>query len=294
GMAKTSGREGYQVTVTPRGADMRQSFRGGFGIGGGGSNGGRVRPDGAFETAALPPGSYTLRVVLLAQGPPVTVAQTNVELGDTPLDNVVLYAGAPLEISGQIRTDAASQVNLASTRISLDRSGTAIGPPPVAVKPDGSFTIRRVGRDLFPVNVIAPPGTYVKSITVGGQDVSLTGLDLTAADAVAPMEIVLGTKPATVNGQVKEAASGVVWLVGPNPNARLVAQINDRGGFSLGGLASGEYRAVALETAEMVGEMDAENQSKVQGKFEKVRVAEGENVTVTLTLVTQKDLESAN
>ncbi len=44
----------------------------------------------------------------------------------------------------------------------------------------------------------------------------------------------------------------------------------------------------------MVGEMDAENQRKVQGKFEKVKVAEGENVTVTLTLVTQKDLESAN
>ncbi len=229
GMTKTSGREGYQVTVTPRGADMRQSFRGGVGIGGGGSNGGRVRPDGAFETAALPPGSYTLHVVLLAQGPPVTVAQTNVELGDAPLDNVVLYAGVPLEISGQIRTDAASQVNLASTRISLDRSGTAIGPPPVAVKPDGSFTIRRVGRDLFPVNVIAPQGTYLKSITVGGQEVSLTGLDLTAADAVAPMDIVLGTKPATVNGQVKEAASGVVWLVGPNPNVRLVAQINERG-----------------------------------------------------------------
>jgi hypothetical protein len=97
-----------------------------------------------------------------------------------------------------------------------------------------------------------------------------------------------------VNGQVKEAAAGVVWLAGPNRNARLTAAIDAQGRFSLGGLAPGEYRAVALETAEMVGEMDEENQRKVQGKFEKVKVAEGENVTVTLTLVTQKELESGN
>lgn len=292
GMAKTSGREGYQVMVTPRGTGMMTGFRGGFAGGGG-----RVRPDGAFETAGLPPGSYTLQVVQFAQGPPVTVGRTNVELGDTRLDNVVLYAGAPLEISGQIRTDAESQVNLGSTRIALGGGGGFGGGPGMsqsAVKPDGSFSLRRVGRDHFPITVTAPQGTYVKSITVGGQEVLLAGLDLTAAEAVAPMNILLGTKPATVNGQVKEAASGVVWMMGANPNARLVAQINERGGFTLGGLAPGDYRAVALETAEMVNEMDAENQRKVQGKFEKVKVAEGENVTVTLTLVTQKDLESGN
>ncbi len=289
GMKESAGRAGYQVVATVRGTGNTPGFRGGFGAGGG-----RLRPDGVFETAGLPPGSYTLQVMQFAQGPPVTVGRVNVELGDTPLENVILYAGTPLEISGQIRTDAPSQVNLASTRISLDRSGPAPGMPPVTVKADGTFAIRRVGRDLFPLNVIAPQGTYVKSITVGGQEVLLTGLDLTAADAVAPLDILLGTKPATVNGQVKEAAAGVVWLIGATPNARLVAQINERGGFSLGGLAPGEYRAVALETAEMVNEMDAENQRKVQGKFEKVKVSEGENVTVTLTLVTQKDLESAN
>jgi hypothetical protein len=289
GMKENAGRAGYQVVVAARGGAGIVGFRGGFG----GGNG-RIQPDGTFETAGLPPGSYTLQVVQFAQGPPVTVGRANVELGDTPLDNVVLYAGTPLEISGQIRTDAPGEWNVAGTRISLDRQGPTPGAPPVTVKPDGSFVMRRVGRDQVPVVVTPPPGTYVKSITVGGQEVSLTGLDLTASDAVAPMEIVLGTKPATVNGQAKEAAAGVVWLVGSNPNLRLVAPINERGGFSLGGLAPGEYRAVALEAAEMVGEMDADNQRKVQGKFEKVKLAEGENVTVTLAVVTQKELESAN
>lgn len=296
GMAKTSGREGYQVMVAPRGAGMLQGGRGGFAGGGG-----RVRPDGAFETAGLPPGSYTLQVIQFAQGPPVVVGRTNVELGDTPVDNIVLYAGAPLEVTGQIRTDAVSNLDLSKVRVALSGPmgmgmGMGMGPGmgQAAVKADGSFVIRRVGRELLPITVTAPQGTYVKSITVAGQDVLRTGLDLTAADAVAPVEIVLGTKPATVNGQVKETAAGVVWLIGPNPNARLTATIDAQGRFSLGGLAPGEYRAVALETAEMVGEMDEENQRKVQGKFEKVKVAEGENVTVTLTLVSQKDLESGN
>jgi hypothetical protein len=297
GMAKTSGREGYQVMVAARGAGMLQGGRGGFAGGGG-----RVRPDGTFETAGLPPGSYTLQVIQFAQGPPVVVGRTNVELGDTPVDNIVLYAGTPLEVTGQIRTDAAGPMDLASVRVSLGGGGFGgfggFGPGPgmgqAQVKPDGSFVIRRVGRELLPISVTAPQGTYVKSITVAGQDVLRTGLDLTAADAVAPVEIVLGTKPATVNGQVKEAASGVVWLTGPNPNARLTATIDAQGRFSLGGLAPGDYRALALETAEMVSEMDDENQRKVQGKFEKVKVAEGENVTVTLTLVSQKELESGN
>lgn len=287
GMAKTSGREGYQVMVAPRRPGMLQGGRGGFAGGGG-----RVRPDGAFETAGMPPGSYTLQVIQFAQGPPVVVGRTNVEVGDAPVENIVLYAGAPLEVTGQIRTDATSSIDLGKVRVAL--SGPGMGMGQATVKPDGSFVIRRVGRELFPITVTAPQGTYVKSITVAGQDVLLTGLDLTAADAVAPMEIVLGTKPAAVNGQVKEAAAGVVWLAGANRNARLTAAIDAQGRFSLGGLAPGEYRAVALETAEMVGEMDEENQRKVQGKFEKVKVAEGENVTVTLTLVTQKELESGN
>lgn len=289
GMAKTSGREGYQVMVTPHRAGMLWGGRGGFAGGGG-----RVRPDGTFETAGLPPGSYTLQVVQFAQGPPVTVGRTNVELGDAVIDNVVLYAGAPLAISGQVRTDAPNPVKVGSTRVSLGGFSGGPGMSQATMKEDGSFAIRRVGRDQISVDVTPPQGTYVKSVSVGGQEVLLTGLDLTTADAVGPMDILLGTKPATVSGQVKEAASGVVWLVGPNPKARLMAQINERGGFSLGGLAPGEYRAIALESAEMVGEMDTENQQKVQGKFEKVKVAEGENVTVTLPLVTQKDLESAN
>ena len=120
----------------------------------------------------------------------------------------------------------------------------------------------------------------------------MTGLDLSAADAVAPVDVVLGTKPATVSGRVKDATTGVVWLMGADPNGRITAKVDAQGQFSLGGLAPGEYRAIALESAEMVAEFDEDAQRKAQGKSEKFKVIEGEKASVTLTLVTRKEMES--
>jgi len=154
--------------------------------------------------------------------------------------------------------------------------------------------LRRVGRDKFQISITPPAGTYVKSISVAGQEVLLTGLDLSAADAVAPVDVVLGTKPATVSGRVKDATTGEVWLIGADPKGRITAKIDAQGQFSQGGLAPGEYRVIALESAEMAAEFDEDAQRKAQGKFEKVKLSEGEAATISLTLVTQKELESAN
>ncbi len=287
GTVPGGGREGYQVMVTTGGTGMAQMGRGGFAGGGG-----RVRGDGEFETAGLPPGSYTLLVVHFGQGAPVVVGRTTVQLSDRPVENLVLFAGAPLTVQGQMRTDTGSPADWTKVRVMLGGFGGGIVQ--TTGKPDGTFVLTRVGRDVLPVSVTAPAGTYLKAITLGGQPVPGMSLDLTAGEAAAPVEILFGTKPAAVSGQVTGAKGGVVWLNGPVPNAPVVATIDEQGRFRLGGLAPGEYQALALETAEMAAEMDEENQRKVQSRLTTVKVGEGETATVTLQLVTQKELEGGD
>ena len=260
-------------------------------MGGGGfaGGGGRVRGDGAFETAGLPPGSYTLLVVQFGQGAPVVVGRTTVQLSDRPVENLVLFAGAPLTVQGQMRTDTGSPADWTKVRVML--GGAGLGIVETTGKPDGTFVLARVGRDVLPVSVTAPPGTYLKAITLGGQPVPRMSLDLTAGEAAAPVEILFGTKPAVVSGQVTGAKGGLVWLTGPMPNAPVVAAIDEQGRFRLGGLAPGEYQVLALETAEMVAEMDEERQRQMQNRLTTVKVGEGETATVSLPLVTQKEFE---
>jgi len=287
GIEKGSEREGYQVMVGGR--ESAGGGRGGMGPGGG-----RVRADGTFETVGVAPGSYVLTLLSFQKGPPLTVGRTTVEVGSAPAEGVVLFAGAPLKVSGQIRFDATTTAKLGDTKLWFGTSVPGPGYTEATVKADGSFELRRVGRDKFRISVTPPAGTYVKSVSVAGQEVFVTGLDLSAADAVAPMDVVLGTKPATVGGRVKDATTGVVWLIGADPNGRITAKIDAQGRFSQADLAPGEYRAIALESAEMVAEFDDDAQRKAQGKFEKVKLSEGEAATISLTLVTQKDIESAN
>ncbi|MCX6607877.1 MAG: carboxypeptidase-like regulatory domain-containing protein [Acidobacteria bacterium] len=288
GMEKGGEREGYQVMVGGR------ESAGGGGRGGMGPGSGRVRPDGTFETVGVAPGSYSLTLLSFQKGPPVKVGRATVEVGNAPAEGVVLFAGAPLKVSGQIRFDATTTAKLGDTKLWLGTSVPGPGYAEATVKVDGSFELRRVGRDKFQISVTPPAGTYVKSVSVAGQEVLLTGLDLSAADAVAPVDVVLGTKPATVSGRVKDATTGVVWLIGADPNGRITAKVDAQGQFSQGGLAPGEYRAIALESAEMVTDFDEDAQRRAQGKFEKLKVTESETASVTLTLVTQKEMESGN
>ena len=285
GMEKGGEREGYQVMV---GSREGGGGRGGMGPGGSG----RVRPDGTFETVGVAPGSYSLTLLSFQKGPPLTVGRATVEVGNATAEGAVLFAGAPLKVSGQIRFDATTTAKLGDTKLWLGSIVPGPGYAEATVKTDGSFELRRVGRDKFQFNVTPPAGTFVKSVSVDGQEVLLTGLDLSAADAVAPVDVVLGTKPATVSGRVKDATTGVVWLMGADPNGRITAKVDAQGQFSLGGLAPGEYRAIALESAEMVAEFDEDAQRKAQGKSEKFKVIEGEKASVTLTLVTRKEMES--
>ena len=287
GMEKGSEREGFQVMV-----GGRESMAGGRG--GMGPGGGRVRADGTFETVGVAPGSYVLTLLSFQKGPPVTVGRGTVEVGNAPAEGVVLFAGAPLKVSGQIRFDATSTAKLGDTKLWFTSGVAGLGYAEATVKADGSFEVRRLGRDKFQISVTPPTGTYVKSVSVAGQEILLTGLDLSAADAVAPVEVVLGTKPATVSGRVKDATTGVVWLMGTDPNGRIMPKVDAQGQFNQGGLAPGEYRVIALESAEMVAEFDEDAQRKAQGKFEKVKVTEGETASVTLTVVTQKEFESGN
>jgi hypothetical protein len=209
--------------------------------------------DGSFELA-LAPGSYTI----VAANNNLN-ARADVQVGFADVDGVLLSLGQSFNISGRVvfegRPPAPAEVD--ALRISL-----AINPPVFGLAPDsysvvlpnGSLNLS-AGRGDFRVS-IAPllnvpgasrvpprPGSrtlanlYVKSIRLGSADVLNGGLHLDGRPD-APLEIVIGTTPGSVEGVVVNQSHQPV----PNVSVSLLPDAARRDRFDL-------YRSASSDAA---------------------------------------------
>jgi hypothetical protein len=123
---------------------------------------------------------------------------------------------------------------------------------------DGAFKITGVEPARYFVNVTGlPPGTYVKSVKVAGQDITKSVLDMTSGAAGA-LEVVLSTKAADFTGVVHndngDPLPGVpvtLWPKTPDrgkPDGGIKTANTDlNGSFKITGLAPGEFYVAAWD-----------------------------------------------
>jgi protocatechuate 3,4-dioxygenase beta subunit len=218
--------------------------------------------NGGFTFSKLAPGEY-----LVGTGNDQERVSVNVSLGDGDVQRVSLTPRRAPELTGAVTTDEGTPPPFLASRIRLapipadpqrvlPRWGESSG---VLVRGDWTFKITDVDEpQLFRVTGL-PDDWMLKTVRIGERDITDTPFGVPAgAPDVTGMEIVLSRKVALVTGEAKTqdgvpahdatviifAENSALW--GPGSRFVRATRPDDRGRFSIVGLAPGRYRITAV------------------------------------------------
>jgi hypothetical protein len=256
---------------------------------------GKIGPDGSFEIAGVPSGTYKIRV---RQGlPPINLGSVEVQVDDRDVEDVSIQLIPPRSLKGVIQIEEGS-LKLAGLTIRLSSvdpgSETRSGS-----RADGTFDFPLVGSERYRVIVEDNPGDgfYLKQIRYGNAvsndgTISLTGVNGT-------LVLLLSTRGARLMGtavsratdeQSKSAVSKaqVVLIRGGMP-ARL-GTFDQSGTFAFQDLAPGLYSLYAFEGVPDGAWEDSDFLKELAGAGIEIRLAEGEVKSVDVSVISKSDV----
>ena len=279
-------------------------------IGGQGQEKTNIATDGTFDLAGIAPGTYSLLAVPI-DGSFQTLAQQTITVSDRDLEDLSLTLQPLGSISGRVIPEPpqASVANQAPTTspdsdplnlnltVTVEQTVALIGSFHSKATNEGTFTIGNIPPGRYTLNVSdLSHGTWVKSITRGGQDVLDAGLQIGSGDDGLPLEIKIGKSSAQITGTVRDsgdlAVSGAIVTVVPNPDAPnrrwLYRQgtTDENGQFKIDALPPGAYRVYAWDDIDMGAGFDPEYLNSYAGKSEKVTLKQDDNQSVSLVRIT--------
>jgi len=227
-----------------------------------------VKADGSFEIPKLLPGEYRIMFFKMdGSGFHLYQAAQTIEVKDVDLDNVRLSSEADSEVSGRFRTDNGETLTWPLLSLTLD-SGERDAqydfdwPGPSTrgqFKSDGTFDMKKVPpgnyRVTFNSDTPAARTYYVKSVSLGGQDVTASGFSVSRGTWL--LDVVLSSDGATLEGAVVDSkdqpVSDAVVIALPSLENRKRRDLfkkvstDQRGHFVLRGIRPGEYTILALD-----------------------------------------------
>jgi protocatechuate 3,4-dioxygenase beta subunit len=305
--------EGVMVNATPRSATAGMVLF---------PSGASARTDkaGNFTLNSVAPGDYTLNaqsttvvssgdegnrmVFTMMRG---AGGDGQSEFGSVPLSvagddvtNVLIPTSKGTTASGRVVYEEGSQPSRNTVRISA-ASAEADNPLSMlggssSVTAEGTFEIRGLaGQRVFRVSNI-PAGWVLKAVRHNGTDITDEGLNISPAQPVTGLEVVLTTKSTEVSGTVKAgndpATDYTVVLFADDPSkwtapmTRHIASArpNQDGRFTIKNLPAGGYYAVALEYIAQGDWFDPEVLERLKSKAQRVELVEGEAQTLDLRL----------
>jgi protocatechuate 3,4-dioxygenase beta subunit len=269
-----------------------------------------VGTQATFEFQGVPPGSY----VLVAQQPgnpqePKTMwGRTSIEVGDTNLEHVEVVVSPGVDFSGRIRVEGKTDLDTSKEDLSKDMSklvgilapqeaSSLAGLMPdidnAPVKPDGSFIFREVPEGTYRLNFFPiPAGFYLKSS--GTADVLETGLTVGRGHSPPPMELVLSSGAARIDGTVEseqQSLPGASVVLVPDGKQRAQpsnfrqAVTDQLGRFAMRNIAPGDYTLFAWEQIESGAYMDPDFLGQYEDRGKAVHIEEGGHSTVQLEVI---------
>lgn len=214
-----------------------------------------VRPDGSFDIASVPPGTRVLMARSRTSEGGMSLGIAHVQVGPRDVDGVVLRMAPPAQVTGTIQ--AAENPALQNVRVLLDPADAFPFDMHSSRSLDAgnSFSIGNVTPGRYRIDVAgAPDGYYLRSATIGGQDVLESGI--TVAGSMSGLEIILAKGATTIEGSVQDSqgkgvGQSLVALVPPTGKRdqwRLfkTSLANQEGRFILRNLPPGEYTLFAF------------------------------------------------
>jgi uncharacterized GH25 family protein len=267
---------------------------------------GMIDKDGKFEIRGVLPGSYTLSLEMSGDNRMPLEINTGqaVEVTNSDLNGLRIKPASYGEIHGQFRSDSGQKIDWSQITINLDSDEDSNSSAEShhdwarysEVKGDGSFEQKNV-----------PPGTYrlfassrgqalrdyfVKSVNLGGKDVSDTGFATGSGSYF--LDIVVSANGATLQGTVLDAKdkpvidAKVVMIPDPDRRKRRDlyqdAATDQRGNFILHGVDPGKYTVLAFDDLEE-DPHDPDFIKSYENRGQSVSVKEGERKALTLKVI---------
>ena len=291
--AKQKGRNGFargnfgiNLSLAPRdGEGVRQIA------------GAAVDADGAFEFAAVPPGSYTI----VAQSPGAAqqrmTARVPVDVGNSDINNVSVRLQPPLTLSGVVTVDSTQpDVRMGSLRLTFTPSEAEPGIQgrngQTQLNDDGTFQATLAAEPYLVEAGGLPDGYYLKSVKLAGREMPDATLDLSYGGG--PVEVVLAPAAGDLTGTVQnsrgEAATSVQVTAVPASGSlrrdmNKLVTTDAMGNFTFHGLPPGEYKIFAWEDVETNAWMDRDYRQPFENQGASAKVDASTTPTVQLKLI---------
>ncbi|MEN6601532.1 MAG: carboxypeptidase-like regulatory domain-containing protein [Bryobacteraceae bacterium] len=253
-----------------------------------------VKPaDGSFEIPAVTPGSYVLRVMDMSV-PRSSGVSVPLEVGDKPVRGVTVDFVLPPDVNGEIVFDGeqSQKPALKAQRVFLEAIEATSMPAMANADESGAFQLKAVSPGKYFVRMMPmPEGTYVNSITLGGQRMADDGLEI-AAGGGGKLEIKLRAGAAQVEGTVQDAegqpVSGATVAMIPKSKSYPLHQLSgadQKGAFTFKNVTPEDYLLLAVQDMEPGAHMDPEFVKRYESKGEKLTLKENDRKGVTLKLI---------
>jgi hypothetical protein len=274
-----------------------------------------VDSNGRFEGRGVLPGSYAVLIVLSSGGASRTVRGDQViQVTNADIDGLRIVPLSNGDIRGQFRMDNGKQIDWSQLGVnlysnhrrpqgSMTESGDGFNSiywderaPRAEVKPNGSFEMKELPADRYRLQVESASEAlhdyYIKSVTLGGRDVSDSGFTTTGMSQL--LDVVVSANGATIEGVVlndnSQPASYVKVISIPDAKRQerqdLYQEVttDHRGHFNLRGLNPGEYQVMALDEDVEEEITDPAFVSAHESLGQTVKVEEGERKSLVLKL----------
>jgi hypothetical protein len=261
-----------------------------------------IAADGSWRLRDVPPGEFQLRARSVARDKAMEIAEMTISVqGD--MEGVVLVADGGGTITGKVVTDddaplpeARRLYVSAQTTVPGRRPGSQlVGDDNGVVRSDGAFMLKGIaGPSMIRLNAL-PRGWAVRQIDIAGKDYVDTPLELRSGREVEGVRLVITNKFPAVTGQITDdkgqPAEGTVLLFPSDsakwlePSGTLRSSRPDQSGtFRFELVRPGEYLAVALDYVQQWQINDPEFLESLREKATAVKLEEGSNRQVSLTL----------
>lgn len=256
------------------------------------SNGvGAQGPDYHFELPDHAPGRYRVQARINVRDKTYYATQT-VDAGEGITD-ILLNMYPAVEVKGHLKIEGPT------ARPPQTYTVVLAGPPPrresssSPVSKDGSFTIQQVppGEWTLNINPAGPTGLFEKSVHLGDKDFLFKRVEIPPG-LDSPLNIVLSTNTATVEGEIDSGRAGILLTpVGMwHTMARFYySAITDATGkFKLTGIAPGKYKIFALEKIATNNYRNPESADLLDPLGEEIEIAEGAKIQSNPKLIPEE------
>lgn len=270
-----------------------------------GATGGQVQANGAFTISNAVPGSYVLTARTGAggrNGPESEVGSVSLVVGGDDVTGLTIVTTRGATLEGTVVADSGARPPLDNVRVTARPLRVSAQPlagrasqSPVAA--NGAFALSSlVGPVSLRVDGLLS-GWVLKSVQVGGNDVTDTGLDLKGTEQIAGARIVVTDKVTELNGTATlggATAKDYSVVVFAEEEARWTfptryvrtARGNQQGTFSVRGLPPGtRYLAAAVDSIEDGEAQDPEFLTSLRERASSVSLREGEAKTIELRVI---------